>query len=70
VPCQIAAVDGRDVDGIERLEVPCVVPVEEVAAEAAQVVHRIERVLEPLHHVEDSDPAEVVGNCRAQQIET
>ena len=70
VPCEIAAVDGGDVGGIERPEVPGVVPVEEVAAEAPQRGHGVERVLEPLRRVEDPDPAEVVGDGRAQQIET
>ena len=66
VPSQIAAVDGGDVDGIERPEVPGVVPVEKVPAEAAEIVDGLHRVLEPLRHVEDPDPAEVTGDRRAQ----
>jgi hypothetical protein len=66
VACQIAAVDGRDVDRIQRPEVAGVVPVEEVAAESAQLSHGRERVLEPIHGVENPDPAEVMGNRSAQ----
>jgi hypothetical protein len=70
VPCQIAAVDGGNVDGIERSQVSRVVPVEEMATEAPQARHGIERILEPFRHVEDPDPAEVVGDGRTQQVET
>jgi hypothetical protein len=69
MPREIPTVDGRDVERVERAEVPRVVPVEEVIVEPAHGGHRLQGRLEPLHHVRDPDPAEVVGDHRAQEIQ-
>ena len=61
VPGQIAAVHGGNVDRLQRPQVPGVVPVAEVAADAVQFGHGLQRGLEPFRGVQNSDPAEVMG---------
>ncbi len=48
VPGQVAAVHGGNVDRLQRIQVPGVVPVAEVASDSAQPGHGLERSLEPL----------------------
>src|SRR6266581_4431526 len=69
VPGQIAAVHGGNIHGIQRPEVPGVVPVDEVATDAVQVRHGLERGFKPFRRVQNPDPAEIVGDRRAEQIE-
>ena len=66
---EIAAVDRRDVLRLERLGAPRVVPVVEVAAEALEAPHRLERGLETLDGVERAEPAEIARGHRGQQIQ-
>ncbi len=70
MPGQIAAVHRGDVQGLERPESPGVIPVDEVSVDAVQGRHGPKRRLESLHHVPDSDPAEIAGDRRAEQIES
>ena len=66
---QIAAVDRRHVFRRQRAEILGVVPVVEMAAESLQRGHRRDGSLQPLEHVEGSDPAEVPGGDGRQQVE-
>jgi hypothetical protein len=67
---QIAAVHSGNVDGLQRPEVPRVVPVAEVASDAAQLGHGLERGFEPFRRLQNPNPAEVAGDYRAQEIQT
>ena len=66
---EIPAVHRRYVPGVERTAVSRVVPVVEVAAEALEAGHRLERGLEPLDGVDGPEPAKIVGGHGGQQIE-
>ena len=64
---QVAAVDRRDIGGIQRTQIRRVIPIEEVATEALQGPHGRQRRLEALDGFERADPAEVAGGGRRQQ---
>jgi hypothetical protein len=66
---EIAAVDGRDVFRLQRAQILGGIPVEEVAAEALQLVQRRERRLQPLDGLERAAPAEIARRDARQQIE-
>ena len=70
VPSQVTAVYRGYIDGLQRPEVPGIVPVAEVAPDPVQFGHGHQSSLEPLRHVQNPDPAVVVGSHRAQEIET
>ena len=61
VPGQISAIDGGDISGIERPQIPRVVPVVEMAAEAREPVHGGQGRLQPLDRIDRSRPSEVAG---------
>jgi hypothetical protein len=69
VPGQVAAVHGGDIQGVQRPQGARVIPVDEVAADALQAGHGLQRRLESLRRVLDPDPPEIVGNGDAQEIE-
>ena len=54
VPGQIAAIDRRYISGLERPQIPRVVPVVEMAAEARESAHGRQRRLQPLDRVDRS----------------
>ena len=66
---EIAAVDGRDVFRLHRAQILGGVPVEEVAAEALQLVQRRECRLQPLDGLERAAPAEIARRDAREQIE-
>jgi hypothetical protein len=66
---QVAAVDRGDVVGVQHLSVDGAVPVVEVAAEALEPLHRIERRLEPLDGLDAAGPAEVARAHGREQVE-
>ncbi len=70
VPGQVAAIDGRDVPGLEDPEVRQVVPVVEVSAETLHALERLEDTLQPLRHVLRGEEAEVVGAHGREELET
>ena len=70
VPGQIAAVHGGNVYRLQRPQVPGVVPIAEVTADAVQCVHGLQRGLEPFRGVQNPDPTEIMGSHRTEQIET
>ncbi len=65
---EVAAVDRRDVRGLEPVEVARVVPVVEVPPEALQARDRRERLLEPVDHLQRPDPPEVAGGDGCQEV--
>jgi hypothetical protein len=68
VPGQIAAVDRGYVAGIERPQIPRVVPIEQVPAEALELAHGRERRLQASDRRDGPAPAEIAGAHRRQQI--
>ena len=56
---QIAAVDGRDIARIQRAQVAGVIPVQEMAAKALQLLQGVQRRLQPLDRFQRADPAEI-----------
>ena len=69
VSSQVPAVDRGHILRIERTQVTCIVPIEEVAAVLRQPSHGRERRLQPLHGLEGPDPSEVPRARYRQQIE-
>ena len=65
--CEVTAVDGRDVSGLEHLQVPCPVPVEEMPAVPREALHGLERRFQSRHRFHRPGPAEIArGHCRKQ----
>ena len=58
---QIAAVDGGHIFGLERLEIPGIIPIVEVAAKARHANHRRKRRLQPFDGLGRANPTEVAG---------
>ena len=54
---EVPAVHGGHVAGLERAEIARVIPVVEVAPEALEAPHRVERRHEPCEHVQAAEPA-------------
>ena len=67
VAAEIAAVDGRNVDRLERAKVQRVVPVEEVAPVALQAIEGREGCLEPFDGLQRTRPAELTGRGGGQE---
>ena len=61
VPGQIAAINRRYISGIERPQIPRIVPVVEMAAEAREPVHGGQGRLQPLGRINRSRPSQVAG---------
>ncbi len=66
---EIAAVDGREVAGLQRLERARVVPVVEVSAVALEIRYRRQGRSEPVDRVERADEAEVSRGHRREQVD-
>ena len=66
---QIAAVHGRDVARMQRLELAQVIPIKEMTFETLEPIHRFERPEVARHQVVDRDVAEVVRRHRRQHPE-
>ena len=66
---EVAAVDGRHVRGLERVQVPRVVPVVQVPAIPLEALDRRERRLETLDHLHRADPAEVACGHGRQEVQ-
>ena len=65
---EVAAVDRRDVRGLEPEQVARVVPVVEVPAEALEARDGRQRLLEPVDHLERPDPPEVACGDRREEV--
>ncbi len=68
MPREIAAIHGGDVFRLKRAKIACVVPIEEMAAEALQLLHCREGRFEALHRTLRSKPAEIARRDNGQQI--
>ena len=58
---QIAAVDGGNISGLERLEIAGVIPIVEVAAKARHASHCRKRRFQPFDGLGRANPTEIVG---------
>ena len=70
MPGHIAAIDGRDVLRIQRMKIPRVIPVIEMASKLFQPVHGAESVFEPFRGRLNSNPTKVAGRERREQIQS
>ena len=67
---EVAAVDGRDVPGVQRLQGPRVVPVIEVSLVPIEAIQRAQGIAGAQDQLSGREVAEVVGGQVRQQGET
>ena len=66
---QIAAVDGGNIFGLERLEIASVVPVVEVSAKTRHASHCRKRRFQPFDGLGRANPTEVTGADDGKQVQ-
>ena len=69
VACQVAAVNGRHISGLQHLQRFGLVPVIQMPVVLGQLVHGAQRRLQARHHVAGADPAKLARAGHSQQVQ-
>ncbi len=70
MPRQIAAIHGREIAGLQRMQVAGIIPVEEMPMQPWQLGQGAQGRLQARDGIVETEPAEIASGQHGQQIKT